>query len=75
MGRIKEYLIKNKDEYVPPIVAGFIVLAVYVMANLIIWSNVNTSYAVIYAVVAFLLYFVFNRLRLYMKAKKEDAEK
>lgn len=74
MNRLTDFVHKHKDEYVPPIVAGIVVLAVYIMANLIIWSTVSVSYALIYAVVAFLLYFVFNRLRLRIKARKE-AEK
>ncbi len=71
--RLKDYYGKKKPELTMGLAAAAVVFIVYLVFNLIIWNAVNISYAIIFALVAFVLFFVFQRLLKYIITEKEGV--
>ena len=72
---LREYIKKKETELTMAVVAAAVVIIVYVVVSLIVWNEANFSYAIIFAIVTFLLYFIFNRLLRYLITKKEGVIK
>ena len=75
LGGLSEFFRKRREELFMALVAAGAVLVVYVVVNLIVWNTVNPSYALIFALLAFLLYFVARRLMNYLVTRKEGIIK
>jgi hypothetical protein len=73
--KIRDYFEAKRGELVMGLVAAGGVLVVYVVVNLIMWNDANFSYAVIYALTAFVLYYILRRFLNYFMAKKAAPKK
>ena len=73
MSKLKKAYTKNRDDIHMAIVAAVIVLVVYSVVSLIMWNSLNLSYAGIYAITVFMLYFIAKRFLGYFRRKKEGV--
>ena len=71
--KIRDYVKKNKSQLTMAGAAAAVVFVAYIVFNLIMWNNANISYALIFALVAFFLYFIVQRLLGYVMTKKEGV--
>ena len=69
--RIRNFIEHKKTELMTMLAITVGVFVVYTVINLIIWNSVSISYAVIYAIVAVVLYFVFIRLYRFIISRKK----
>jgi hypothetical protein len=75
LGGLSEWFKKSREELFMAGVAAAVVLVVYVVFNLIVWNNVILSYAFIFALVTFIIYFLARRLMKYVMTRKEGVIK
>jgi hypothetical protein len=71
--RLKGFYRKMKPELAMAGIAAAVVFAVYLVINLIVWNTANLSYAIFFALVAFVFYFVAKRLINFVATKKEGV--
>ncbi len=73
--KIRDFIEAKKSELAMGLVAAGGVLIVYVVVNLIVWNDANFSYALVYALTAFVLYYIFRRFLNYFISKKAAPKK
>ena len=72
---IKGYFRKRRAALITGLAAAAAVFVVYVVVSLIVWNTTNLSYGVTYAIAAFFISFVLQRLLGYVVTKKEGVIK
>lgn len=73
LDRIRDMVRKNQSQITMGGGAAAVVFVVYVVFNLIMWNTVSFGYGVFYAIAAFFLFFIVNRLLGYVTKKKEGV--
>jgi len=71
--KLKQTYKRNKDDIHMAIVVAVIVLVVFSVVSLIMLNSLNLSYAAIYTITIFLLYFIIKRFLGYFRKKKQGA--
>ncbi len=73
MSKLKKAYKRNNDNIHMAMVAAAVVLVVYSVVSLVMWNSLNLSYAAIYAITVFILYFIAKRFLGYFRKKKEGV--
>jgi hypothetical protein len=59
---LKARLGKRKGDLTAALAVAAVIFVMYIVVSLIIWNELSISYALIYAFVLSLMYFIFRRL-------------
>ena len=72
---LKGYFKKSRAALFTGFAAAVVVFVIYVIVSLIVWNSTNISYGITYAIAAFFISFIVQRLLGYIITKKEGVIK
>ena len=75
LDRLKTYINKKKAHMTAGLAVAAIIFVMYSVSTLVLFNNISISYGLIYAVIAFALTYVFQRLIVRIQKAREKEER